>query len=163
MEEHEEKEQRHTRDNIRIQHGDIIQELYRLFSSAAEVVDAYSGQRAQNRADQRCYERYHDRVFQGLKQRRRIGCGAGEQRLIKIESESGPVAQRLRLGEREDRDENYRRVDHQKYQPQIGFGHNSCPSSHTVAPPSTVLSFLLPGMRVVTPMMISIMNDRAAP
>ena len=158
VQEDEEQEERHTGDDVRVQHRDVVQEGDGLLAASLHVVDSdscdgaeYGGHNGRDECDdQGVLDCRHQRSASLHVTSEEIGVEPGR--------ESGPVAQDLALGEREDRDEDDRSIEHDQQQPYVALSKK--PFHHTIPP---LTSFLLSCNKLVIPMITSITSDRAAP
>ena len=119
----EEQEERDADDDVAVEDGDVVDELYRLACPAvAEVVDADGGDGAEEGGDGGGDEG----DGHGVRQCRRQGVvGAlGEEVLVELQGEARPVAHHLRLGEGEDDDDEDGGVEQQEEQPEIALAEH---------------------------------------
>ena len=99
VQEHEEEEERHTGDDVRIEHRDVVQESHGLLSLASHVVDAYGGYCTEQGRYRSGYEGDHESVLDCKHERACSLHCAGEQIRIQLCGESGPVAENLAFSE----------------------------------------------------------------
>ena len=117
---HEEQEERDTGDDVGVDEGYVVEEVDRLSLAVLQVVDAYGGHAAQHGSDGRGYQGNDDGVLYGTHQR--VRHAPVKEVGVELQGEARPVAQHLRLGEREDGNDENRGVEDCQQQPQIPFG-----------------------------------------
>ena len=96
-ESHEKHKEGNTRDDVRIEHRDVVQEGHHLALAAPEVVYAYRRDCTQNRGQECGNQTYGKGVFYGADEG--IVQAAAEDVAVEIEREAGPVAKHLCLCE----------------------------------------------------------------
>ena len=119
VQEHEEQEERHTRDDVRIEHRDIVQERDRLLSAASHVMDADSGYRAQDGSENGSNQSDDQSVLDSTHQRACSLHVACKQVGIQFCRKARPVAQDLAFRKREDCYKDDRGIKHHEKQPYV--------------------------------------------
>ena len=133
MKENEQQKERHTRNNVRVDHRNAVQETDGSALAAAQVMDADGRHRAQQGRHKG--RRHGDE--QGVLDRGQQGGVAlhvsSEQVGIQLHGKALPVAQDLAFGKRAHGDEHQRGIEHQQQDPQIELCEEPF---HQTIPPS---------------------------
>ena len=121
VEEHEKQEERHTGDDVRIEHRDVVQECDHLLAATSHVMES-DGCNGAERCRYDCSdEGDKEGVLDGSHERTCALHVACEKVAVEFGRESGPVTEHLALGEREHGDEYDRRIQENKQQPYVAL------------------------------------------